>query len=31
MIQIPKYLQSILQKAAVRAMPELKEAIQVNP
>jgi len=30
MISIPKHLQSILQKAAASAMPELKEALSVN-
>ena len=30
MISIPKHLQRILQQAAVKAMPELTEAIAVN-
>ena len=31
MISIPKHVQSILQKAASKAMPELTEMLQVNP
>lgn len=31
MISIPKHVQSILQKAAAKAMPELTESLQVNP
>ena len=31
MISIPKHLATILQRAAQRAMPELKDAIQVTP
>jgi protein-arginine kinase activator protein McsA len=31
MISIPKHIQSIMQKAASKAMPELKEMLQVIP